>query len=250
MNKWVVLLALAAVVVSVGLGVFLMSRSSIDEAKRTEARETVWRFNGEVYEDFLDTYDNLIGFQPHLSMDKEVTVLYPFTQRALTSLNEMVERARNQYDNLSQIDSRKVFTKEEQKIYKLIKSDVEETLRVTGANLVVLSDFYDAFILPFMTATESGSADLRCTKTPAMTVLLQSENQNIVTAAEQYYELYCMAVQSNIDFSTTNAVQKMQNLTYDKALKAAQSLGTCLTAASQAQTSENNIQLLLEEISK
>lgn len=250
-NKKRLIIALALIVFAIlVLCGFFVAQSGLDEVSRREAQEIIWRFNGETYEDFLDNYNAIIGFQPHLSMNQETTVLYPLSQQVLASFNGMFERAQEQYNNIAQINQQKSLTSDERKIYKTIQKETENTLQTLGANLELLSDFYKAFVLPIMTSAESGSMKLRCAQTPEMSTLLQSENQNVAAVAEQYYELYCMAVQSNIDFSADDAAEKLQSLTYDKAQSAAQALNKCLSAASYAQSSENNIELLLEELSK
>lgn len=248
-KKRLIIVSALVVFVVLALCGFFVSQSGIDETSRRETQEIIWRFNGEAYEDFLDIYDTIIGFQPHLSMNREATVLYPLNQQVLASLNGMLERTQERY-NMVQINQRKSLTGDEQKIYKTMQKEVEDTLQTFGANLELLSDFYKAFVLPIMTSAESGSMKLRCTQTPEMSTLLQSENRNVAVAAEQYYELYCMAVQSNIDFSADEAAEKLQNLTYDKAQSAVQVLNKCLLVADYAHSSENNIELLLEELSK
>lgn len=228
----------------------LISQSRIDETSRREAREIIWRFDGEVYEDLLDIYNSIIGFQPHLSMNRDATVLYPLNQQILTSFGGMLGRAQEQYNNVAQINQQKSLASGERKIYKTILKETDNTLQTISANLKLLSDFYEAFVLPIMVSAESGSMKLRCAKTPEMTTLLQSEEPDVAAAADQYYGLYCAAVQSDIDFSADDVAERLQDLTYDKAQLAAQSLNKCLSVASSAQSSENNIELLLEELSK
>ncbi len=249
-KKWLFILLGIAFLIIASFSIILTTHTKIDETARTETQETIWRFNGEVYEDFLDTYDRLIGFQPHLSMNKGSTILYPLNQQLLENLNETLRRTQERYADMNQINLRKSLTSNEQKTYRILLGEVDSTLQTIQSNLGILSDFYDAFILPVMSAAESNATNLRCATTAEMNVLLQSDDQNIANTAEQYYELYCMTVQSDIDLSAEDAVQKVQDLTYNKALAAAQALSECLLTADYAQSSENNIELLLEELAK
>lgn len=240
-NRKIIAVIVGVVVAVVAVAVVILALGFGRGSSSSDIYSTLWNFYYSAsYQDLVEGYDLKVGKTPHLQSEDN-DVVFPVSDGWISSINEEIESSRVAYEELAKLSPNSLSGDGRKEFDSIIKN-TKNTMDIIESNVGIISDFYDAFIVPLNDLYREGKA-ISCVKTEAISALIN--NPIFGSAANTYFSAYCKTIETYYDADKRDILQGEILGLVDEAL------GSLDAALSDVEdTSENEIEKLLSELSQ
>ena len=196
-KKLIIIIVLALLIISVGVGVFILTQvsPSLSLTPKEEASKLTEDFYDQ-YKSFTDAYGNITAAgegEDALSMG--ITPIQG--EDATKSTQEVLDATFKSYEAFNGITSRIKDASEATNLnLEASRTKAKTFLDAAQSNFDTIITFSVAFANPILEAASDTDTSSKCTLNEDAKTLLDSEKEEIATAANAYEDIYCELYQA------------------------------------------------------